>query len=104
MTENEPVTPGGTSTGTKTVESTDVSTLLGSPHMVILFNDDVHSFEEVIAQLIKAIKCTKTAAEQFAMKAHTNGKTPVFSGNLERCEFVESLLAAPPVNLRTEIQ
>jgi len=77
---------------------------LGKPHNVILFNDEVHSFDEVTGQLIKAIKCTTIQASKFAMKAHSEGQAIVFSGNLERCELVESLLGASPVNLVTSIE
>lgn len=38
-------------------ETSDI-TSLDAPLKVILFNDDIHSFDEVIAQLIKAIGCT----------------------------------------------
>ena len=33
------------------------------PAKVILFNDEVHTFDEVIGQLVKATRCTSDRAE-----------------------------------------
>ena len=77
---------------------------LGRPHSVILFNDTVHSFDEVIGQIVKAIKCSETAAASFAKEAHSKGQAIVFTGNLERCELIDSILGGAPVNLRTKIE
>jgi ATP-dependent Clp protease adapter protein ClpS len=80
----------------------DVEVIIQEPAKVILFNDDVHTFEEVIAQLIKALKCTQSKAEALATEAHTNGKTVVFSGELIRCMEVSGILEE--IRLLTEIE
>ncbi|PSQ72236.1 MAG: hypothetical protein BRD26_02705, partial [Bacteroidetes bacterium QH_1_64_81] len=36
------------------------------PWFVILFNDEVHTFEEVIGQLVKATGCSRGEAEDMA--------------------------------------
>jgi len=76
---------------------------LGSPHNVILFNDSTHSFDEVISQIVKAIKCSAGHASGLANEAHSKGQAIVFTGNLERCELVDSILGGAPANLRTRI-
>lgn len=83
---------------------TDISTLLGKPHKVILFNDELHSFEEVIFHVQRSVKCDLNKAYSITMEAHNNGKAIAYQGNLETCEMVESRLAGPPLQLRTEIQ
>lgn len=85
-------------------EEQGIGTTLGPPHNVILFNDSVNSFEDVIGMLIKALGCSSSFAEKLAMEAHSKGEAIVFTGALEVCELKESILSAPPVNLRTSIQ
>jgi len=85
-------------------DKTEITINLGRPYSVILFNDSVHSFDQVIAQIIKAIKCNAAHASSLAMQAHSKGQVVVFTGNLERCELVDSILAGPPANLRTKIE
>lgn len=71
-----------------TEEASDVEL----PSRVILFNDDWHSFEEVIVQLIKAINCTFEQARNFAFEVHVKGKAIVFNGSLNTCLKVSSIL------------
>ncbi|KAB2908632.1 MAG: ATP-dependent Clp protease adaptor ClpS [Ignavibacteriales bacterium] len=68
---------------------------------VILYNDDFHSFEEVITQLIKAINCSTQRAVYLTMKAHNEGKAEVFTGKYSKCIRVSSILEE--IALRTEI-
>ena len=72
------------------------------PAKVILFNDDVHTFEEVIGQLIKAIKCTQSQAEALAWEVHNNGKAVVYAGEMIKCVEVSSILEE--IALMTQIE
>ncbi len=71
-------------------------------YRVILFNDDVHSFDEVILQIIKAVACSRAKAEQHTWEVHTRGRSIVFTGQLPRCLKVSAILEE--IDLRTEIQ
>jgi len=71
------------------------------PYKVLLFNDDIHSFEEVINQLIKAVKCTFEEARDYAFEAHVKGKAVVFNGDLSVCLKVTSILEE--IALHTQI-
>jgi len=75
---------------------------LQEPGKVILFNDETHSFEEVITQLIKALRCSQSKAESFAWEAHSNGKAAVFVGDLPRCIEVSGILEE--IQLMTQIE
>lgn len=75
---------------------------LEEPAKVILFNDDVHTFEEVISQLIKATKCTGQRAEALAWEVHTTGKAIVYAGELSRCVEVSGILEE--ILLMTQIE
>ena len=76
--------------------------LTQDPARVILFNDEIHTFDEVIAQLIKAIHCTGVKAESLAMEVHTKGKAMVFVGELPRCMEVSGILEE--IKLMTQIE
>ncbi len=71
------------------------------PYKVILFNDDWHSFDEVINQLIKAVKCSYETARGFAFEAHVKGKVVVYNGELNQCLKVSSILEE--IALHTQI-
>jgi ATP-dependent Clp protease adapter protein ClpS len=72
------------------------------PTKVILFNDDIHTFDEVILQLMKAIKCTQTKAEALAWEVHNNGKAMVYSGQMMKCMEVSGVLEE--IKLMTQIE
>ncbi len=59
---------------------------------VILFNDEIHTFDDVIIQLMKAINCSPQVGEKFAWEVHTRGKALVFSGDMPQCLRVSSVL------------
>jgi ATP-dependent Clp protease adaptor protein ClpS len=72
------------------------------PARVILFNDDVHTFDDVIGQLIKATGCTSTRAEALAWEVHHTGKAMVFEGAMNECLRVSHVLEE--IALHTQIE
>lgn len=68
---------------------------------VILYNDDWHTFDEVIAQLILATKCTFEQARGFAFEVHVKGKAIVYNGSMNECLKVSSILEE--IALHTQI-
>jgi len=82
-------------------DTSDVSAVEG-PLKVILFNDEVHTFDEVIAQLIKATGCSSTRAEGLAWEVHTTGKAVCFEGGLGDCLRVSGVLEE--IGLHTMIE
>lgn len=72
------------------------------PAKVILYNDEVHSFDEVIIQLVKAIKCTLEQAENLTWEIHSQGKACVFEGDMPECLRVSAVLEE--INLGTQIE
>ena len=75
---------------------------IAMPWCVILFNDEIHTFDEVIYQLILATRCKVEQAEAWAREVHTKGKARVFEGALEECLKVNGILRE--IQLVTEIQ
>ncbi|MBE0572273.1 MAG: ATP-dependent Clp protease adaptor ClpS [Ignavibacteriaceae bacterium] len=79
-------------------EKTDIN--IGS--RVVLFNDDWHTFEEVIAQIIKATKCSFIEARDKTFEVHVNGKAVVYSGEMAYCLTVSGILEE--ILLHTQIE
>ena len=74
---------------------------IGLACKVILYNDDWHTFEEVINQIIKAINCQFEIARDLTFEVHVRGKALVFSGDMKDCLRVSSILEE--IALNTEI-
>jgi ATP-dependent Clp protease adaptor protein ClpS len=77
-------------------------TRVATPWRVILFNDEVHTFDEVIRQIVIAIDCSVARAEALAWQVHTKGKANVFDGGFEACFRVQSILR--DIELITELR
>lgn len=80
--------------------NSDVS--IQTPAKVILFNDEIHTFEEVIGQLIKALKCDTARAEALTWEVHNSGKAAVFEGPMDQCMKVSGVLEE--IGLHTQIE
>jgi ATP-dependent Clp protease adapter protein ClpS len=80
----------------------DDEVLTQDPAKVILFNDDIHTFDEVITQIVKATRCSSGQAEALAMEVHTKGRAAVFAGELARCMEVSGILEE--IKLMTQIE
>ncbi len=73
-----------------------------TPWRVILFNDEIHTFDEVINQLIKAVGCSTKQAEKHAWTVHTQGKDCVYEGRFDDCFRVQGVLRE--IQLVTQIE
>ncbi|MFA6233794.1 MAG: ATP-dependent Clp protease adaptor ClpS [Bacteroidota bacterium] len=82
-------------------EVTD-GTATDNPAKVILFNDNVHTFEDVITQLQKAISCSRDKGEALAMEVHTRGRACVYVGEMDECLRISSVLEE--IALHTQIE
>ncbi len=89
-------------TGIDVIVDQETSSGLDNPWSVVLFNDHIHTFDDVIFQLIKATGCSTGEAEKHAWQVHTRGKAGVFEGVFEKCFRVQSVLRE--IELVTEIQ
>jgi ATP-dependent Clp protease adaptor protein ClpS len=74
-----------------------------SPWTVILFNDEVHTFDEVAFQLQKAIGCDLQTGYTFAAQVHTTGRANVFQGVLDSCERVAAVLEEIALMVRLQV-
>ena len=86
----------------KTNTETREKTKLGNPWLTILFNDEVHSFDEVILQIQKATGYSLERATQLTLQVHHNGKAMVFAGARPKCEKVAGILGQ--IRLMTRVE
>ena len=72
-------------TGTETLEETgvDVLTDFEKSYQIVVWNDEVNTFEWVIETLIEVCGHSEEQAEQCAMLIHTKGKYAVKNGSYE---------------------
>jgi ATP-dependent Clp protease adapter protein ClpS len=61
---------------------------------VVLFNCECHSFEQVEAILLKAVRCSLAQARAFSWEVHSQGSCIVYQGALERCEAVADVIGS----------
>lgn len=69
---------------------------------VILFNDEWHTFDEVVEQLMKATGCSPDRAESLTLEVHHRGKATVYEGEMGDCIRVSAILEE--IALRTRIE
>lgn len=75
---------------------------LTGPWIVILYNDDWHSFDDVIAILQKATGCSYDDGEMIAWRVHTEGRAICFSGTKEECDRVAAIIATVRLQVETD--
>jgi ATP-dependent Clp protease adapter protein ClpS len=72
------------------------------PFIVILYNDDWHTVDEVIAQVRKATGCGLEKARQVTMEVHHSGRAVAYAGCLKKCEEVATILRAIRLQVETD--
>ena len=85
----------------KPKEIEDISILESREHEIILYNDDVNTFDHVIDCLVKICEHTYIQAEQCAYIVHYSGKCVVKTGLLE--ELVPKCTALLEAGLSAEV-
>ncbi len=78
------------------LEDEEVS--IGVSSKVVLYNDDWHTFDEVIFQLLRLSDCTFEKARGYAFEVHVKGKVIVYNGDMKDCLTVSSVLEEIALN------
>ena len=84
------------------LEEVKIEELLGNQNTIVLFNDDVNTFDHVIQTLVKVCNHEALQAEQCAMLVHYKGKCDVKSGEIN--DLVPMCSALLDAGLSAEIQ
>lgn len=67
----------------KTKERTSKKEAIAINHEIVLYNDDVNTFDHVIITLIRVCNHSEEQAEQCALLVHYKGKCTVKTGSLD---------------------
>jgi ATP-dependent Clp protease adaptor protein ClpS len=70
--------------------------------MVVIFNNDTNSVEEVVDVLRKATGCSQEEAEIETWEAHTFGKASVHFGNQAVCSEAAEVIGSIGVKVSVE--
>lgn len=70
----------------------DKATEEAFPWQVIIFNDEVHTFDEVIFQIQKATGAALQTAFEITVEIHAQGKAVCFEGDVDACDRVATIL------------
>ncbi len=90
------------STKEQILEEVKIEELLGNQNTIVLFNDDVNTFDHVIETLVKVCNHEALQAEQCALLVHYKGKCDVKSGEI--ADLVPMCSALLDAGLSAEIQ
>ncbi len=82
----------GTETEVETFTLEEVLAGLKSNHKLILWNDDVNTFEHVIYCLIKYLDYSQPQAEKIAFRVHNDGKCAILEGSFTELEVYRKIL------------
>jgi ATP-dependent Clp protease adaptor protein ClpS len=67
---------------------------------LVVFNDDVNTFDHVIETLVKVCKHTREQAEQCAMIVHHRGKCSVKSGAMDELKPMRDAICDRGIDAR----
>lgn len=102
LSHSGPASPAPAAPDVDTAVEEEHEERVAMPWRVILYNDEIHTFEEVILQIMKATGCSAGQAERHAWTVHTEGKDRVYEGEFEECFRVQGVLRE--IQLVTEIE
>lgn len=81
-----------TQTQEETFTLDEILTSLKVVHRLILWNDDVNSFDHVIYCLMKYLDYSENQSEKIAWTVHNDGKCAVLEGSFTEMEVYRKIL------------
>jgi len=80
----------------------DPTDIEDGPYVVILYNDDTHSADEVVVQVQKATGYPFDRCIAIMVEAHTRGRSIAYTGASEACERVANILRQIRLQVETD--
>ncbi len=77
---------------TQEKKSSQDQTMSEQEHHLILFNDDINTFDHVISSLIEVCGHNEDQAEQCAIITHYKGKCSIMSGSIDELTPIKNML------------
>ncbi len=97
-----PMRPQTTEPAPRVSPVVEVDEAVDTPWTLILYDDDIHTFDEVIHQLLKALRCDLPTAEEITLTVHNEGSAIVYEGPFDECFRINTVLTE--IQLVTEIR
>ncbi|KHJ36666.1 ATP-dependent Clp protease adaptor [Pedobacter glucosidilyticus] len=82
----------GTQTQEETFTLDEILSSLKTVHRLILWNDEVNTFDHVIYCLMKYLDYSENQAEKIAWTVHNEGKCAILEGSLTEMEVYRKIL------------
>ena len=76
--------------------------VVSEDHQVILYNDNINTFDDVIELLVKYCKHESLQAEQCAILVHYKGRCVVKKGSLTRMKNIGKALSSGGLTVEVE--
>ncbi|HRK23237.1 MAG TPA: ATP-dependent Clp protease adaptor ClpS [Fimbriimonadaceae bacterium] len=70
--------------------------------MVVIYNNDVTTFDEVIAILMRSTGCSLQEASIEAWEAHHFGRAPVHFSSRNECEIIAAMISS--IGVQTQVR
>ncbi len=83
-----------TQTKEETFTLDEILVSLKNSHRLILWNDDVNTFEHVIWCMMNYLNYSEHQGEQIAWKVHNEGKCAILEGSFTEVEVYRKILQA----------
>ena len=81
-----------TETKEETFTLEEILTSIKTVHRLILWNDDINTFDHVIHCMMKYLDYNESQAEKIAWKVYNDGKCPVLEGSFTEMEVYRKIL------------
>ncbi|MEE1884232.1 ATP-dependent Clp protease adaptor ClpS [Pedobacter flavus] len=91
-----------TETKEETFTLEEILSSLKTIHRLILWNDDVNTFEHVIHCLVTYLDYSESQAEKIAWEVHTKGKCAVLEGSFTEMEIYRKILKQEGLTVSVE--
>ena len=72
------------------------------PHVVILYNCDCHTTEQVVQQLLKATDHSLQKCIEIMIEAHVRGRAIAYTGSAEACDRAARILRQIRLQVETD--
>lgn len=80
----------------------EILSVVKNNNRLVLWNDEVNTFDHVINCLVKYLKYSESQAEKIAWIVHTKGKCTILEGSYNEIEIYRKILQKEGLNVTTE--
>lgn len=91
-----------TETAQETYSLAEILASVKESNRLILWNDDINTFDHVIFCMMHHLQYAEAEAERIAFKVHHQGKCPVLEGSMTEMEIYRKILKAEGLTVSVE--